>query len=266
MVLDMIPMNQRDASGLMNTFKGIARRVVAISSQDVYRAYDIVRGVHPGPPDPVPLAEDASLRERLYPYEREGVKDYEKILVEKEVMAHPDLPSTILRLPMVYGPGDDQHRLFPYLKRMDDKRPAILLQENMASWRWTAGYVEDVAAAITLAATDRRAAGCIYNVGEEAPLPWSSWVREIGRAADWSGEVVTVPDEKLPENLKSDLNASQSLVTDSDRIRQELGYKETVPRQEALRRTVEWERANLPEEVDPKDFDYAAEDAVLETL
>ena len=26
---------------------------------------------------------------------------------------------------MVHGPGDNQHRLFPYLKRMDDRRPAI---------------------------------------------------------------------------------------------------------------------------------------------
>jgi nucleoside-diphosphate-sugar epimerase len=37
------------------------------------------------------------------------VEDYEKILVEREVMGHPRLPGTILRLPTVYGPGDSQH-------------------------------------------------------------------------------------------------------------------------------------------------------------
>ena len=33
---------------------------------------------------------------------------------------------------MVYGPGDYQHRLFEYLKRMDDQRPAIILDEIAA--------------------------------------------------------------------------------------------------------------------------------------
>ena len=156
-VLDMIPMNEHDARGVMQVFRGVARRVVAISSQDVYRAYDILRHRHPGPLDPVPLAEDAPLREKLYPYDREGVEEYEKILVEKLVMGDPVLPGTVLRLPMVYGPGDYQHRLFPYLKRMDDGRPAILLEEGLPQWRWTRGYVENVAAAVALAVTDERA-------------------------------------------------------------------------------------------------------------
>ena len=60
---------------------------------------------------------------------------------------------------MVHGPRDYQHRLFPYLKRMDDGRPAIVLDEDRARMRVTRGYVEDVAAAIALAATDPRASG-----------------------------------------------------------------------------------------------------------
>ena len=34
-VLDMIPMNEHDACGVMKVFRNVARRVVAISSQDV---------------------------------------------------------------------------------------------------------------------------------------------------------------------------------------------------------------------------------------
>jgi nucleoside-diphosphate-sugar epimerase len=48
-------------------------------------------------------------------------------------MGTAGLPGTVLRLPTVYGPGDYQHRLFEYLKRMDDGRPAILLGEGVAS-------------------------------------------------------------------------------------------------------------------------------------
>jgi hypothetical protein len=55
-------------------------------------------------------------------------------------------------------------------------------------------------------------------------------------------------------------------VVDTTRIREELGYTEPVSRDEALRRTVAWERAHPPEEVDPQAFDYAAEDALLAEL
>ena len=265
-VLDMIPMNEHDARGVPETFGGVAERVVAISSQDVYRAYDMVRGLRPGPPDPVPLSEDAPLRESLYPYGREGVEEYEKILVEKVVMTDPNLPGTVLRLPAVYGPGDYQHRLFPYLKRMNDGRPAILLDEGMASWRWTHGYVEDVAAAIALAVTDERAAGRMYNVGEENPPRWAQRVREIGQAAGWSGEIVEAPKGSLPDNPMAGLDTNQHWVADTSRIRRELGYEETVPRDEALRSTVAWEREHPPGEIEPNRFDYTAEDAILAAL
>jgi hypothetical protein len=49
-------------------FKGLARRVVAISSGDVYRAYDRFRRADPGSPDPTPLMEASPLRDRLFPY------------------------------------------------------------------------------------------------------------------------------------------------------------------------------------------------------
>src|SRR5262245_5019506 len=125
-VLDMHPMTGEQAQAVMQTFTGIARRVVAISSQDVYRAYGRLIGTEPGPPDPVPLTEDAPLRERLYPYRgaaprpandpRRWADDYDKIPVERAVLGEPALPGTLLRLPMVYGSRDEQHRLFPYLK------------------------------------------------------------------------------------------------------------------------------------------------------
>jgi len=50
---------------------------------------------------------------------------------------------------------------------------------------------------------------------------------------------------------------------DSSRIRRELGYEERVSLDEALKRTIAWERANPPKEIDPKEFDYAGEDAFL---
>jgi hypothetical protein len=45
-----------------------------------------------------------------------------------------------------------------------------------------------------------------------------------------------------------------------------LGYREVVPRDEALKRTIAWESSSPPAEVDPARFDYAAEDAALAAL
>jgi nucleoside-diphosphate-sugar epimerase len=192
--------------------------------------------------------------------------DYEKILVERVTLSEPELPGTVLRLPMVYGPGDRQHRMFEHLRRMQDERPAILLDEGLAKWRWTRGYVENIAAAVALAATDERAAGKTYNVGEVEALPMIDWVREIGHAAGWTGQIIPVPSERLPDHLRQPMNTAQDLVTDSTRIREDLGYEETVSLREAIRATVEWESRHPPEQAGDSKPDYAAEDAVLAEL
>lgn len=264
-VIDTIPATEQDAKTVMNTFTGIAQRVVAISSMDVYRAYGRIRRTEPGPPDPIPLREDAPLREKLYPYrgKHKDADDYEKIAVERIVLSNPALPGTVLRLPMVYGPRDNQHRFFDYLKRMDDKRPFILLEEGFAQWRGSRGYVENIAGAIALATVDHRAAGHIYNASEPEALSISELIREIGQVAGWTGEIITVPKGHLPLHLSRDADTSQHWVIDTTRIRNELGYEESVHQKEAFRHTLEWERANPPTEIDTKMFNYAAEDAIV---
>lgn len=272
-VLHMIPMGESDAQAVMSTFAGVAQRIVGVSSCDVYRAFARLRG-EPGSLESVPLGEDAPLRDQLYPYRgaearpaddpQRFMDDYDKILAERVLMSVPQLPPTILRLPMVYGPHDKQHRLFPYIRRMVDQRPAVLLDERGARWRNTRGYVENIAAAITLAVTDERATGRIYNVAEQTARTEHAWVQQIAQALGWSGEIVALPEAGLPPHPQVGFNPQQHLVIDSTRIRQELGYHEPVAPDEALQCTVAWERANPPMAIDPAQFDYAAEDAVLQ--
>lgn len=258
-VLDMVPFREEDAQRL-KSFKGVARRVVAISSGDVYRAFGRIGRTEPGPPDPIPLTEASPLREKL---SNAGL-GYNKTAVEREIMNDPDLSAAILRLPATHGPGDQQHRLFKYLKRMDDQRPFILLDEALANWQWSRGYVEDVAHAIVLAVTNEQAVGRVYNVADPVAFTEAEWVRHIARVHGWKGEVIALPSEKLSPGLSSYVwDLRQQYVVDTSRIRRELGYVEQVPFDEALRRTIEWERANPPEKVDRAQFDYAAEDAAV---
>ena len=271
LVLDMFPITEQDAQVVTNIFKGIAKRTIAISSQDVYRAYGKLIGIEDCQVIPVPLNEDASLRKKIYPY-RDNVKEdnklynYDKILVERIYMNEPELPCTVLRLPMVYGPGDYQHRLFPYLKRMDDNRPAILLEQGMAKWSSSRGYVEDIANAVVIAIENEKAANCIYNVSEEISQSEAEWIKAIAKAAGWDGKIVVVPKEQAPEFMKPGIDTAQHLVVDTTKIRDEIGYKELISQDEALKRTVEWERSHPPEKIDAAMFDYKAEDKFLENL
>jgi nucleoside-diphosphate-sugar epimerase len=259
-VVDMICYTERDAHSLTAAFRGLTGRLVLISSGDVYRAYGVFTGLEEGPPEPTPIREDDPLRKVLYPYRAwaksgEDKYDYEKILVERIVRNESELPATVLRLPMVYGPGDYQHRISGYLRRMLDGRPAILLDEGMARWRCLRGYVEDVAEAIALAAASTIAAGRVYNVAEPFAYTETEWVGKIAAVVGWKGNILAVPKGKLSKIGNTD----QDLVVDSSRIRSELGFKEVVNPDEALRETIEWERNNPAE----PPVDYPSEDALL---
>ena len=265
-VLDMIASTRAHGRDLVNVFDGYARRVVVLSSLDVYRAYDKLRGLTPGDPDPTPLLENGPVRERLYPYRGNAPfdpdREYDKLLVEHEAMAIASLPATVLRLPRVYGPNDPQQRTYGYVKRMLDGRPIILLSQGHARWRASRGFVEDVAFAVVLAVTDDRASGKLYNVSEAHTLDEERWVRTIGEELNWSGDIVTLPNDRLPPHLQSALRFEQDWTLDSTRLRLDLGFKEEITPREALRRTVAWQRNHSPGDGAPIPFkfDYEAED------
>lgn len=268
-VIDMIPYTEHDARTVMEVFRGVAQRVVAISSMDVYRAYGRLTRLEPAPPDGALLTEESPLREHLYPYRGQTkgpahlTYDYEKILVERVVLHDSALSGTVLRLAKVYGPGDPQHHTYEYWKRMNDGRPAILLEEGQAQWRWTRGYVENVAAAIALAAAHEGPGNHVYNVGEDLALAETEWIQSIGQAAGWYGQVKTVPRCLLPVNLALPFDWRHHLAADTSRIRTELGYSEPVARTDALKQTIAWNQSHSPEGGDGRCFDYDAEDAAL---
>jgi nucleoside-diphosphate-sugar epimerase len=121
--------------------------------------------------------------------------------------------------------------------------------------------VDNVAAAIALAAVSEQAAGRVYNVAEQPAFTELAWARKIAAATGWDGEFAFLPKDRMPVSLVQPGNSAQHWEADSSRIRRELGYREPVPLAEAIARTIEWERANPDGEFSMHKFDYAAEDA-----
>lgn len=275
-VIHMLLSSEDQARETVNTFRGIAGRIVAASSADAYRAWGVFYGTEPGGLQELPLCEDSDLRTHAVPYPPEMLKklreifpwandQYDKVKVEKTLLSAPDLPATILRLPMVYGPGDPVHRFHHFLKRMDDGRQCIIFADDVAALRTPRGFVENVARGIALAATSERASGRVYNVAEPTAFSELEWAKKVAAIAGWRGHFVVLPHDKTPQHLSMPGNAAQHVVLSTDRIRSELGYREPVALDGAIRQTIIWERAHPPASPMAQ-FDYAAEDAALSSF
>jgi nucleoside-diphosphate-sugar epimerase len=223
----------------------------------VYRACGVLHGTEGGSLEHLPLTESSQLRTTLQTYSPEALRrvqqvfqwldeEYDKIPVEREILGRPELPGTVMRLPMVYGPGDPLHRFKSILTRMAADPTTLIMEEKLAAWRSPRGYVENVARAIALGATKDNAAGRVYNVAELESFSELEWAGQIADAIGWRGRIETVPFDRAPAEARIPGNLDQHWIVDSTRIREELGYQESVDRREAIRRTIAWERASAP--------------------
>jgi nucleoside-diphosphate-sugar epimerase len=247
-VLDTIAYTERDAAALVAVARGLARRVVVVSSQDVYAAYGRLLGLEPGAPDPAAATEDSPLRASRFPYRARAkpgdmAYDYDKILVEQAAASDAALPATILRLPCVYGAGDPHRRVGQILDRVREGEP-LLLDRTKAGWRWTRGAVENVGESIALAVADERASGRTYNLGEESALTEEAWTKNVLAAAGRTIEIRAVPFEQLPPGAVEPYDFRHDLAADTGRIRRELGASEIVSREAALAEAVARERSH----------------------
>src|SRR2546423_86602 len=245
-VVDLIAFTEADAESAVQVFGDRIERLICASSMDVYQAYGAFLGREISEGSGQSLSEDSPLRTTLFPYrglaknENDMLFEYEKILVERTVMNSTALSATVLRLPQVFGPHDSQHRLRDYLTRMDAGKDIVISQAK-ARWCWTRGYVEDIADGLALAVTEPKASGRIYNIGEKEAESESDWIQRIGKAAGWNGQLRIAPTPRNHQREPYDWN--QHLAGDTSRIRRELGYRETITPKEAMKRSVDWERA-----------------------
>jgi nucleoside-diphosphate-sugar epimerase len=218
-VIHMVAMGAVDAQAAVRAFSGRARRLVLLSSGDVYQAYGRFTKIEPGPIDEGLLSEDAPLRTTLFPYRAKAASPealqywYEKILAERAALSDPALPGTILRLPKVHGPGGNEDLATIYRYR------------NHPDWRWTHGFVENVAAAIVLAAEHPSADDRIYNVGEA----YTPTIAE---------RLACLPPSTIQPDPDTHFDFRQSMAYDTTRIRTELGYREIISEEEGFLKTL----------------------------
>ncbi|OJJ17794.1 hypothetical protein BKI52_28450 [marine bacterium AO1-C] len=254
-VVDLIPYTQQEAENLLETFQGITPHIVALSSGDVYQAYEIFHG-YEAPVVTDELNENSALRTNLFPYRRPGqfndwLYDYEKIHVEQVLMGNGAIDITILRLAALYGEYDSQKKLSAYIQPMLKGEDEILIPEHKANWRWTRAYVKDIIQAIELSIEQEAARNEIFNVGAKKTYSQFEIIELLKAITGWKGNIVTIkqniisdmPDDFEEELTKDEYNYGQHIVLNSQKIRDMLGYKETYPYIVGLDRTIAYEKS-----------------------
>ena len=256
-VIDLLALTQASTQPLLQALSSRVERYVLASSGDVYRRYGAITRKEPDPDPARRLAEDALLRTTRFPYRTEPrrppadpagwMDDYDKIPIEDAARAQADLPAVIARLPMVWGPGDRFGRFNWAIEPMLRGAARIEMDEAWAAWRATYGYVDDVAHALALCATHPAAEGT-YNLGAAEAPDHAHWAERFAAVTDWRGGFDRIERAAVTPGLRARLDAmdlSRPMVTDTGKIRSDLGFSEPTDATDALARTVIWEAERL---------------------
>ena len=247
-VVDLLAFTEAETAPLLAALEGRIGRYVLVSSCDVYRQYGLLHRTERGAPPAEAIDESAAVRAALYPYRgtqprskddpARWLDDYDKLPIESRVAAADGFDWTVLRLPMVFGPGDRQRRFRWIIEPMARNAATLAVPRAWAGWRTNYGYAEDVAAGIALASVHPGARRGIFNLGLDDAPAHREWITRFATLCGWSGEVIDDCDGATAlSQLVERLDLSVPLVLSTERIRSALGYREAFDIQTALRRT-----------------------------
>jgi nucleoside-diphosphate-sugar epimerase len=225
-----------------------AGQVVAISSMDVYR-HCVDAGIGDGsgasdiPRDPLPLDEDAMLRDGPYP----GAKAtddgavHDNVAMEAALREGGAVPKvTVLRPGAIYGAGaDSRERVFVEAIREGERRlplpdGGVQLFHRVA--------VERVGRAVA-AALERAPEGFwACNLADPVDWTYAGLAGEVARLLGWEWEPVRVGFDEAEHPWQT----VHPVLCSDRRLREVLGVTEPDPR-EALAECVAWLWDNEPQ-------------------
>ena len=251
-VVDMVAYSEASTRPLLSALEGRLQRYVLVSSCDVYRNYGLLHRLETGDADASPLSETAPLRTRRFPYRLDTARaadapdrwmdDYDKIPIEDAVRGMA-CDWTILRLPMVYGPGDRQRRFRWAITPMVSQAPLLQAPKTWLDWKTTYGFIDNVAAAIAHCTADRRAANATFNVADEPAMRHHGWIDRLRQATGWTGTVEPTEKDTPFARAITGLDLSVPLDVPAQRLFTDLEFTPPVALDTAARLTVADEHA-----------------------
>lgn len=165
-----------------------------------------------------------------------------KLEAEKALVAQNEVPWTIFRPSIIYGPNDPKARGFWYLGRMQDGKPILLPNAGAASMRLT--FSKDIAQAYLKAVENRKAVARAYNVAQAEIITLKDFLTESAKCMELEPKWVAAPQTWLGE-LGGPHGEVSNVIPCIERITEELGFVPT-PFEVFVRETTKWYRENYP--------------------
>ncbi|HEX9398066.1 MAG TPA: NAD-dependent epimerase/dehydratase family protein [Burkholderiales bacterium] len=161
-----------------------------------------------------------------------------KARAEERLRAIAGLRLTVLRPPLVYGPGVKANFL-ALLRAIDRGLP---LPFAAIANRRSLVYVGNLADAILRCMASPQAAGRTYLVADGAALSTPELCREIARALGRPARLFAIPAGLL-ELVPGVRRLTRSLEVDDGALRRELGWRAPATLAQGLAATADWTRA-----------------------
>lgn len=226
-LIDMIPYTARQAAILIEALDGKQPQITAVSSIDVYQAYN---NLHPqGKPvtelQNVPLKESDLLRERL---SFQGI-EYDKLNIERLYWSYFDA-CVILRMPAIYGLPDESR--VDYYSTPLIQGSEVILTSEFANWKFSRSLNLNCAHAVALSANYLHKE--VFNVAEEKHYSEIEWCQLIANILEIEPKIRIDETAPVPYNM----NAQQDWTVDSTKIREILGYTEKYDIKAGLKRVL----------------------------
>jgi len=146
-----------------------------------------------------------------------------------------DVPVTILRLFMTYGPGQKSYKLIPYTISSLLKNQSPKLSSGIRPVDWV--YVQDVITAFLAAAVRMQVVGTVVDIGSGCLVTVRDLVKEIHRQIP---EAPAPTFGALPDRVMETVRCA-----DTETALRTLDWKATTPISEGLSQTIAWYRAQV---------------------
>ena len=227
LLIDMIPYTAKEARSLSTLIRKTGTPLLAISSIDVYKAYNVLHKTIAPNYQACPLKEGDELRTQL---SFEGLT-YDKLNVER-IYLETLKNVTLFRMPAIYG-WPDTSRIAHYVDFMLQNSRPMPIHPGYLNWKFSRALNKNCAFAITLAKT--LTGQHIYNVAEEKTHTEQEWFAKIASHLHW--EYGTVADASTP--IPYNLDPKQHWFVSSEKIREELGFYEKYDPETELSNTIQ---------------------------
>lgn len=248
---------------LAEAMVGKTGRFVAVGGFASYRGFVLHDDLQPSGL-PIPVREE----DPVVASEEEQRFSWLMATTEEAVLdLHPT--AAMFRYPYVYGPHQIVPREWCIIRRiLDGRRQIILPDGGLALFHH--GYAENLAHSVLLAVDQPDAsAGELYNCGDDRQLSLAQVVEVIAGAMGREIETVSMPRDIAFPAIPMALGGFKHTLMDQTKIREQLGYADVVPSDEALARTTRWYVDHPPEPGGEAEsrlgdaFDYAVEDELI---